>query len=76
MHVQVVFKSPVRSSLLTLRAFNRDCNRSTSVLAPQKTGLDRLGLVYIGFFGPRTGPGPNWSSAETYIYMYQKWLFS
>ncbi|KAF8798482.1 hypothetical protein BYT27DRAFT_7122919, partial [Phlegmacium glaucopus] len=45
-----VFKSPVWSGFVTLRAFNRDRSWSTSVLGPQKTGLDHLGPVYISFF--------------------------
>jgi len=70
----LVFGSPVRSGLLTSRAFNRNRNRSIYFRNPKKTGPNRCGPVHIGFLrlivvfgspvtGPekdrdQTGPGP------------------
>ena len=44
----VVFRSPVRSGFLTPRDLNCNCNQSTDTLEPQKTGLDRCKLVFLG----------------------------
>jgi hypothetical protein len=55
---QLVFGSPVRSGLLTPRAFNRDRNRSFYVGFPKKTGPNRCGPVHIGFLRLRNRLGP------------------
>ena len=49
-----MFESPVQSGLLTLRAMDRDRDRSTITIKGQKTGLDRLRPVFWSFlvFGP------------------------
>ena len=44
-----MFGSPVRSGLLTSRAFNRNRNRSIYFRNPKKTGPNRCGPVHIGF---------------------------
>jgi hypothetical protein len=43
----LVYKSPVQSSLLTLRDLNCNRNRSINILGPQKTGLDRCRPVFF-----------------------------
>jgi hypothetical protein len=53
--IEVVFKSPVQSGLLTLRDMDRDRDRSTITIKGQKTGLDRLRPIFSVFFGLWTG---------------------
>src|ERR1700679_951970 len=52
---EVVFKSPVRSGLLTLRGMDRDQDRSTITIKGRKTGPDRPRPVFCGLLRSWTG---------------------
>ena len=54
----LVFGSLVRSSFLTPRAIDRDCNLSFYFRISKKTGLNRCGLVHISFLRLRNWLGP------------------
>src|SRR5271155_2598204 len=55
----LVFESPVRSGLLTLRGQDRDRDRSIGLPRLPKTGPNRCRPVYIGFLQSWTGLGLN-----------------